>query len=109
MNVGREGSGNGVTIGETVVGLKNKMDTLDSAVSAVNTSLLLHVNESVVYKKKLEVTILNVVVLIFQYLFVNIAHSNKTSNDLAVMILTRQFSTKPTCVVAEYGRLIRIL
>lgn len=63
MNVGRESGGIGVTLGETVVNLKNNMDILGSAVTAVNSSLVSHVNESVVYKKKLEVTILSSLLL----------------------------------------------
>ncbi|XP_071513154.1 uncharacterized protein [Panulirus ornatus] len=54
MDVGREGGGNGATLGETVVTLRNRMNTINSVITAINTSLVSHINESSVNKHKLE-------------------------------------------------------
>ncbi|KAK8743875.1 hypothetical protein OTU49_017395 [Cherax quadricarinatus] len=54
MEVGREGGGNGAYLGETVVALRNKMESFSTAITAFNISLQSNIKESSANKLKLK-------------------------------------------------------
>ncbi|XP_042217464.1 coiled-coil domain-containing protein 18-like isoform X2 [Homarus americanus] len=54
MDVGREGGGKGATLGETVVSLRTNMNSLSSAITTINASVISHAKETSANKQKLE-------------------------------------------------------